>query len=485
MKTRKRQFVANVESIEERFLLSTLFTIKDLGFSPNEMAGRHTINSSAQILGKTRDSNGDHTAIFDSDGTISILQALPSSRAAIAINDLGQILVSGSFKSNVIYNGLSADYPIGGYDINNSGVIAGAIKDPLGNYTAAFYDGAIHNLCTPEETQSSAISINDSGQIAGYYYQSSDPPFSSRAFFYDGTIHDLGSFNGILGRSSASDVNSSGQVTGWATDQFNTNFAFLSDANGGNIHKIPLPPGARSSEGRSVNDKGHVIGLAQGSVGSFFYDGTTTDWLTNLVGQNSGFWAINASSINNSDQISAIGLGLDGHAHQLLLTPVPPAPVAPTITWSNPADIVYGTPISATQLNATADVPGTFTYSVPQGTVLHAGAAQVIQATFTPDDLTRYTTATAEVSINVLKAPLTVTANNAQVRYPFQIPPLTGTITGLVNGDTDVAIYTTTAVQGSWAGYYPIVPHLTDSNYNITFVNGTLTIYWSVPPGGF
>ena len=33
---------------------------------------------------------------------------------------------------------------------------------------------------------------------------------------------------------------------------------------------------------------------------------------------------------------------------------------APAITWSNPAAIVYGTPLGATQLNATANVAGTF-----------------------------------------------------------------------------------------------------------------------------
>ena len=39
----------------------------------------------------------------------------------------------------------------------------------------------------------------------------------------------------------------------------------------------------------------------------------------------------------------------------------------PVITWANPADIIYGTALSATQLNATANVPGTFTYTPPRG----------------------------------------------------------------------------------------------------------------------
>jgi hypothetical protein len=40
----------------------------------------------------------------------------------------------------------------------------------------------------------------------------------------------------------------------------------------------------------------------------------------------------------------------------------------PVITWANPAPITKGTPLSATQLDATANVPGTFTYNPPAGT---------------------------------------------------------------------------------------------------------------------
>ena len=69
----------------------------------------------------------------------------------------------------------------------------------------------------------------------------------------------------------------------------------------------------------------------------------------------------------------------------------------PTITWATPADITYGTALGATQLNATASVPGTFVYTPAAGTVLNAGAAQTLSVTFTPTDAANYTTATATV----------------------------------------------------------------------------------------
>ena len=39
----------------------------------------------------------------------------------------------------------------------------------------------------------------------------------------------------------------------------------------------------------------------------------------------------------------------------------------PVITWATPADITYGTALGATQLNATANTPGTFVYSPVAG----------------------------------------------------------------------------------------------------------------------
>ena len=79
----------------------------------------------------------------------------------------------------------------------------------------------------------------------------------------------------------------------------------------------------------------------------------------------------------------------------------------PAITWSAPADMIYGTPLGALQLNATANVPGTFVYTPPSGTVLAAGPAQALAVTFAPVDAANYTAATASVTVNVVGAPST------------------------------------------------------------------------------
>src|SRR5262249_60500676 len=58
----------------------------------------------------------------------------------------------------------------------------------------------------------------------------------------------------------------------------------------------------------------------------------------------------------------------------------------PVITWANPADITYPTLLSGTQLNATADVGGTFAYTPDSGTKLNTGGGQNLHVDFTPTD---------------------------------------------------------------------------------------------------
>jgi hypothetical protein len=74
---------------------------------------------------------------------------------------------------------------------------------------------------------------------------------------------------------------------------------------------------------------------------------------------------------------------------------------APVITWSNPADIHFGEALGPTQLNATADVPGSFVYDPAAGKKLEVGNSQKLHADFTPSDPS-YSKASKDVFINVL-----------------------------------------------------------------------------------
>ncbi|MCA1684067.1 MAG: S8 family serine peptidase, partial [Planctomycetia bacterium] len=100
----------------------------------------------------------------------------------------------------------------------------------------------------------------------------------------------------------------------------------------------------------------------------------------------------------------------------------------PTVVWPVPADLVYGTPLGSDQLDATAydsgaPVPGLFTYNPAPGTVLNAGPGQTLSVTFIPDDAKDYTTATAAVAVNVLKA-------TPVINWPAPAPITYGTALG-------------------------------------------------------
>ncbi len=157
-------------------------------------------------------------------------------------------------------------------------------------------------------------------------------------------------------------------------------------------------------------------------------------------------------------------------------------PVPAVITWADPGAITYGTALGGAQLNATANVPGTFVYNPPLGTILNAGNDRVLSVTFTPDDADNYGPATTAVSIDVLKAPLTVTAQNKSKVYGAPLPAFTAAYVGFVNGDSPASLDTavalgTSASASSPVGNYAITAGgAADANYAITFASGTLSV---------
>jgi hypothetical protein len=157
------------------------------------------------------------------------------------------------------------------------------------------------------------------------------------------------------------------------------------------------------------------------------------------------------------------------------------APAA-VITWATPGAITYGSALSAAQLNATANTAGTFAYNPPLGSVLNAGNGRTLTVIFTPSELVNFSKATNTVTIDILRAPLVITAANKSKVYGASLPALTATYAGWVNGDSaanlDVPVALSTgATAASPVGAYAIVASgAADSNYSITFVNGSLTV---------
>ena len=174
----------------------------------------------------------------------------------------------------------------------------------------------------------------------------------------------------------------------------------------------------------------------------------------------------------------------------------------PTITWNAPAPIVYGTALSATQLNATAAGPlgavaGTFNYTPAAGTVLGAGNGQALSVSFTPTDAADYNAATGGTTINVTKATPTITWNApAGITYgtalsatqlnataasalgavagTFNYTPAAGTVLGAGNGQALSVSFTPTDA----ADY-----NAATGGTTINVAKATPTITWNAPAG--
>ncbi len=207
-------------------------------------------------------------------------------------------------------------------------------------------------------------------------------------------------------------------------------------------HSGSLPPGM------TFNDATGVLNGTPTAVGAFNFTVTSTD-----------------------------SLGATG-SHSYTLTTDKAAPV---LSWATPPDITYGTALDATTLNASSNIPGTFTYTPNTGIVLNAGGSQTLSASFTPNDTVNYTAGNITVKVNVLKKALVVTPGNFSRAYGAENPAISGTIIGIQNGDNITATYATSATASSAVGAYAIVPTLFDpnnrlNNYTVTSNNGTLTV---------
>jgi hypothetical protein len=156
----------------------------------------------------------------------------------------------------------------------------------------------------------------------------------------------------------------------------------------------------------------------------------------------------------------------------------------PTITWSTPAAITYGTTLSATQLDATASVPGTFAYSPAAGTTPAVGSDQ-LSVTFTPTDGTDYTAATATVSLVVSSpsnpTPLFGSMSPAYTAAGGAAFTLTANGSGFVNGST--VYWGTTSLATQFVSATQLTAQVTAAEI-ASAGTATITVQSPAPGGG-
>ncbi len=160
---------------------------------------------------------------------------------------------------------------------------------------------------------------------------------------------------------------------------------------------------------------------------------------------------------------------------------------APLTVTANGADKVYGASLPSFSASYSGFVleqdqsvlGGTLAFSTTATLTSNVGTYPI-----TPSGLTssNYAITFQDGTLTVTKAPLTVTANNADKVYGAALPSFSATYSGFVLGQDQSVLggtlaLSTTATTTSDAGTYPITPGgLASSNYAITFQDGTLTV---------
>jgi phospholipase C len=166
----------------------------------------------------------------------------------------------------------------------------------------------------------------------------------------------------------------------------------------------------------------------------------------------------------------------------------------PVISWPAPAFVFLGTALSPAQLDATANVDGTFTYSPAAGTVMNTVGTIPLALTFTPADTADYTstTATTKLSVELLlpiltwHAPAPVPVGTvlsstqlgaaASVNGTFSYSPAAGTVMSSTGAVTLSVTFTPT----NTSKYQTVT--ITRS---LTVTKGTPVITWPTPAAVF
>jgi hypothetical protein len=242
-----------------------------------------------------------------------------------------------------------------------------------------------------------------------------------------------------------------------------------------------------ASDSFSVSAAGYLAPTLGENSNDVLPSGVTFDPATGIL---SGTPALGTVGIYTLNFTAGNGIGLD--ASQAFTLTVGQA--TPVINWTMPGSITYGTPLDGTELDATANVPGTFVYAQPAGTVLPAMDTPLLAVTFTPDDTADYATVTQTVPIEVNPAPLFVYADSQIMTYGSAVPALLFTATGFVNGDTTSSVsgsLATVATSSSPVGYYDITlgtlgsagasANGIESNYAITYYDAYVSVIQAMP----
>jgi len=175
----------------------------------------------------------------------------------------------------------------------------------------------IISIPTPSGYNSSALGLNDNGNVVGYNVQGD----TYQAFLYSkssGSAIDVGSLGGQMNAACA--INGSDQVAGYSQDANGNLGAFIYTKDGG-IKALGSLDGGVSSEAFGINNSGQVVGDSQNATDDHRpvqFDNSGVKDLNVSVAQNSNAFRT-AYAINDAGQVAGRTDTDQGAIHAFLL----------------------------------------------------------------------------------------------------------------------------------------------------------------------
>jgi probable HAF family extracellular repeat protein len=247
-------------------------TMRDIGTLGGTQSQGVAINASGQVTGDSLTAGDQALHAFLYDGTMHDLGAVGDrSSNGIGINNVGHVVgvASDGATYRAFLNDGARHYLVSDEDgpssvagINASGQVIINRRQPFGSFlwtptTPNGASGTAVSLGHLSGFETNANAINNLGQVTGEAL-----PFSAHfhAFFYDGTMHDIGTLGGF---ATGWAINNSGQITGDSATADGRSVAFLYTSSGGMVDLNTLIDplsGWSLNIGRGINDAGQITG---------------------------------------------------------------------------------------------------------------------------------------------------------------------------------------------------------------------------------
>ena len=331
----------------------------------------------------------------------------------------------GTFKPQVTYATGPSPYSVTCGDFNEDGKIALAVANYggstisvlLGNGDGTFLTQVPYTVGTAPSAVTTG-DFNNDGHLDLAVANSGSNTASILIGHGDGTFSAAVSYpTGTIPMSvSAGDFNNDGALDLITGNSGSDTVSLLLGTGSGTFGAQSTVAGGYSYHGLAVGDFNGdgLLDFAANQNG-----GTATELV--FLGQLRESFNVTGVSILGSGTHNILASFLGDAirtASQSATAPLTATKLTPVLTWAGPSGIMYGTPLSATQLNATSGgVAGALAYTPVAGAIIPAGL-QTLSVTFTPTDTTTYNSATTTVTIVVNKVtPVLTWANPTAITY--------------------------------------------------------------------